>query len=35
MITTILYGLLMVVLGWVAVKLTNWILNFNFRLHDE
>ena len=31
----IIYVLLMVVIGWIAYKLTNWVMEFNFRIDDE
>ena len=33
--TEIVYVLLMAVIGWVAYKITNWIMYFNIRFDDE
>ena len=31
----IIYVLLLAVIGWVAYKLTNWIMNFSLRFDDD
>ena len=35
LIPAIVYVLLMAVIGWVAYKLTNWMMNFDIRFDDE
>ena len=35
LIPAIVYVLLMAVIGWVAYKLTNWAMDYSFRLDDD